>query len=1091
MGKPKVQAGGVFASSALSIDHSIIAENFGGLGPDLLQATNYHDIRFSLIGNRQGTRLLESHTPESRGNLVGDSLGRGVIDPLLLPLADNGGPTKTHRPLWDSLARDRGDPDYSTPMEFDQRGTPHQRVNNGRVDVGAFELQCTVVSTLVDESDGDLSAGDLSLREALEGSEVNECITFESSLSGGTIELTAGELPVRRSLVIDAASLPHGITIDASGSDATPDKNGDGNRVFRIDDGNDNNQIDVVIRGLAITGGDVVGDGGGILSREILTLADSTVWGNSAQRDGGGLRAQSPGRTTVINSTISGNSALSGGGIRADGGLALAHSTITQNSAESVGGVSVLQAGTSIRNSIVAQNQTAISSLHPPDLMAADPMLLLEYSIIGSNLGTSFNEAPIGEPDANGNLIGDPNGEGLIDPLLGPLAENGGRLRTHALLDGSPAIDAGDPGVMSGIDGLPPFDQRGGGFLRVAMGRIDIGSYESICDLVVNTLVDEGDGTCSGPLSLRDAVILANSTVGLEEIRFDASLDGGRILLEHGEISITDTVTIDGRSVPVGITVDASGSDPTPYESNRDGSRIFLIDDGATSRAPISVTIAGLKLTGGDVSLGGGAIFSREDLTIISSTIFGHSAGGSGGGVYATDVSIDTSTIHDNAAGSGGGGLYAVGNAEVADSTFFDNIAGSSGGAISGRVKVVNSTISRNTANRGGGVSGSPITIDSTTIVRNSANDGGGIYLLGPLAANVINDSIVALNNGRSPDLGNRPLSLLLTNSLIGDNTGTGLTEAPIGSPDANGNLIGDPNGQGIIDLLLSPLGNFGGPTQTHTLLPGSPATNMGDPNFEQPPDHDQRGAPFDRVSGGRIDMGAFEYQIAPINFTDDEQLDCADVDAVVAAIVEGSNPTPYDFTGDAIVDQDDLDVWLALAGLHNLPSHAAYPRGDANLDGKVDSTDLNTVGLNWRQEVTGWCSGDFNADGLVDASDLNVLALNWQQDVSGNANARLPRAGLARDVVAIAADGRDSVAESKQDDRRTNDNLDSETNKPHGVDTLTRRRVRRYAVYRNSLRPVQRDLAQNDQQQVLDEVLKRWDGDSDFPAKRRVVSRP
>ena len=58
------------------------------------------------------------------------------------------------------------------------------------------------------------------------------------------------------------------------------------------------------------------------------------------------------------------------------------------------------------------------------------------------------------------------------DPLLGPLQDNGGPTVTHALLPGSPAIDAGDPNFTP-----PPFyDQRGCPFLRVFNGRVDVGS---------------------------------------------------------------------------------------------------------------------------------------------------------------------------------------------------------------------------------------------------------------------------------------------------------------------------------------------------------------------------------------------------------------------------------------------------------------------------------------------------------------------------------------------------------------------------------------------------------------------------------------
>jgi hypothetical protein len=63
---------------------------------------------------------------------------------------------------------------------------------------------------------------------------------------------------------------------------------------------------------------------------------------------------------------------------------------------------------------------------------------------------------------------------------------------------------------------------------------------------------------------------------------------------------------------------------------------------------------------------------------------------------------------------------------------------------------------------------------------------------------------------------------------------------------------------------MLGPLQDNGGPTFTHALLVGSPAIDMGDPNFIPPPNYDQRGPGFDRVVNGRIDIGAFEVQPTP-----------------------------------------------------------------------------------------------------------------------------------------------------------------------------------------------------------------------------------
>src|SRR5207244_3513458 len=81
------------------------------------------------------------------------------------------------------------------------------------------------------------------------------------------------------------------------------------------------------------------------------------------------------------------------------------------------------------------------------------------------------------------NLIGKTNGaSGLtkndiwnVNPKLGPLAINGGLTLTHALLPGSPAINAGDPAFVP----PPAFDQRGTGFARVSVSAVDIGAFES------------------------------------------------------------------------------------------------------------------------------------------------------------------------------------------------------------------------------------------------------------------------------------------------------------------------------------------------------------------------------------------------------------------------------------------------------------------------------------------------------------------------------------------------------------------------------------------------------------------------------------
>ena len=130
-----------------------------------------------------------------------------------------------------------------------------------------------------------------------------------------------------------------------------------------------------------------------------------------------------------------------------------------------------------------------------------------------------------------------------------------------------------------------------------------------------------------------------------------------------------------------------------------------------------------------------------------------------------------------------------------------------------------------------------------------------------------IANSIVAANQGgAAPDLDLQDFSgtLDLQHNLIGDKGNTGLEEAPLSAPDANGNLIGGPIA-GVIDPRLGPLTDNGGATWTHALLADSPAIDRGDPaavaGVDGVPLFDQRGEPYARVVNGRIDIGAHERQ--------------------------------------------------------------------------------------------------------------------------------------------------------------------------------------------------------------------------------------
>jgi predicted outer membrane repeat protein len=422
------------AGSNNTIRHSTITGNMGGTIGGAIFTFGAHVISSIIAAN-----AAPNH-PNVFGPLATDEFNFIDGNPMLASLTHNGGSTPTHLPLAGSPVINAGDLNAvasagGVPLT-DQRGLGFDRIV-GRIDIGAVEVQELVVDTLVDESNGDYGPGDLSLREAIElanAAGAVKTIRFASQLTAGsqaTILLTQGELPVSNSLIVIGPGADR-LTIDASGNDPTPAANeGNGSRVFNINDGNGTADKEVLISGLTLTGGDVDSSGGGIANGEILTLREIVIAGNAATLHGGAVNntgvlvverstlssnfaalggaVTNAGQTTIRDSTISGNSAtVRGGGVYnfAGGDLTIARSTMTDNSAGQLGGGLSTQGNVSVSSSIIAGNDA--------------PSLENVFGTLDSS--------------SNNILSG--------DPLLGPLADNGGPTSTHAVLLGSPALDA-------------------------------------------------------------------------------------------------------------------------------------------------------------------------------------------------------------------------------------------------------------------------------------------------------------------------------------------------------------------------------------------------------------------------------------------------------------------------------------------------------------------------------------------------------------------------------------------------------------------------------------------------------------------------
>ena len=259
------------------------------------------------------------------------------------------------------------------------------------------------------------------------------------------------------------------------------------------------------------------GKGGGMINGGTFTIANSTINDNIASCCGGGIENEGTG--DITNSTISGNDADSDGGIVHYGPskLTVTNSTISNNTANFAGGIRRHSGTLELNSTIIAGNIASIG----PDCRGV--LTSLGHNLIGTSDGCSFTPA-------SGDLVN-------VDPKLGPLQDNGGPTLTHALLPGSPAIDAGDDSVLGPPHNLTT-DQRGEP--RRQGAHVDIGAYEFEPLVLVDT---NGDGV----------VDTADLSIVTASLNTQPSADTRADVNGDGKVDIGDLVEVAiyfGRTAP-------------------------------------------------------------------------------------------------------------------------------------------------------------------------------------------------------------------------------------------------------------------------------------------------------------------------------------------------------------------------------------------------------------------------------------------------------------------------------------------------------------------------------------------------------------
>ncbi|MCJ7695235.1 MAG: hypothetical protein MUO40_07380 [Anaerolineaceae bacterium] len=224
--------------------------------------------------------------------------------------------------------------------------------------------------------------------------------------------------------------------------------------------------------------------GGGMFNyNSSPSLINVTFSGNSATQVGGGMFTDyhSP---TLINVTFSGNTASQGGGMyNYQCSPTLTNVTFSGNTAFHWGGGMDSDYSTLTLTNVTFVGNTAdydgIGGYYGGGMSNFNCSTTLTNAIFWGNTPDQiYGSATVTYSDIQGGRTG--TGNINLDPLLGPLADNGGFTLTHALLTGSPTIDAGSPTTCPATDqrSFPrPIDGDGDGTPRCDMGAYEYGSF--------------------------------------------------------------------------------------------------------------------------------------------------------------------------------------------------------------------------------------------------------------------------------------------------------------------------------------------------------------------------------------------------------------------------------------------------------------------------------------------------------------------------------------------------------------------------------------------------------------------------------------
>jgi CSLREA domain-containing protein len=602
------EAGGIadFASGgvgAMSFLNTIVAQNTAGTGPDISAGAG--------AINSLGHNLIQN-TSANSGWIASDLLG---ADPLIEPLQNNGGPTETHALIRGTFtvspAIDAADDSVLSPplsLTTDQRGFP--RKMGSHVDIGAYEFDppqrgpTFTVNTIVDHDDGDCTAFDCSLREAINALDdvlVSSVVTFAPNVRG-TIELTAA-LPEVDPVASWEIAGPGANLLTIHRRVSTQFA------IFTVSNA-------AFGRTAKISGLTVSGGAGGIVNKSSnLAVTRCVISDNSASNaagifnDGSGS-SMFPATLTVDSCTLRNNNATNFGGALFNSGasngqatMTLINCTIADNNAGSRG-AAIHNTGSggvgtvSILNCTFSNNSAPLGGIFNTNGGSGTATVTTRNSIFktgssGSNFSTSSggvisqghnlsNDAAGGDAGTGpGGLLNQTGDVRNTNPMLNAngLQNNGGPTPTIALLIGSPASNTGDDAFA------PSADQRG--FLR--NGVSDKGAFESFGIIAPSSAVSR---KTHGAAGMFDADLPLSGSAGIE-CRSGGATNDHQLVVTFGT-----SITVNGSpqaQVTAGTGQIGTGGIPNGGEVTVDAGVVTVPLTNVTNAQMITVTLFGVN----------------------------------------------------------------------------------------------------------------------------------------------------------------------------------------------------------------------------------------------------------------------------------------------------------------------------------------------------------------------------------------------------------------------------------------------------------------------------------------------------------------